>query len=431
MKILKSNSISPFGGLNFVLEYLQTLKIDKFLNHELPSLPRQSNYEWKDILYSFWSVFLCGGDCVEDLGANFKNYIKDQPFIKVPSPDRVLERIKELSEDPEYFRPKRSSKDHHFSINNQLTKLNLCLLQRLGVFDNKQELTLDYDNTVCPTRKKDATNSYLKTKAYQPGVAFIGANVVYVENRNGNSGAQILQQDTLKRCFQHLSNHKIKVTRFRADSASFQLSTLKQVEQNCKYYYIKARMNERIAEAISQVESWSEIMIGGVLHYRGEIDFKPFNEVSRKLKIEDISKSRLVITKTAKSNKQINLFTNEAMVYSIIVTNDWKMSKDEIVLFYNQRGKTEREFDVLKNDFGWKKLPFSYLHQNTPYLILTAICKNLYNHLIQHFSKKIKGIKPTDRIKKFIFRFISIPAKWIKRSRGKQLRIYGEIAFKT
>ncbi len=168
-----------------------------------------------------------------------------------------------------------------------------------------------------------------------------------------------------------------------------------------------------------------------MLHYRGEIDFKPFNEVSRKLKIEDIPKSRLIITKTAKSNKQINLFTNEAMMYSVIVTNDWEVSKDEVVMFYNQRGKTEREFDVLKNDFGWKKLPFSHLHQNTSYLILTAICKNLYNHLIQRFSRKIKGLKPTDRIKKFIFRFITIPAKWIKRSRGIQLRIYGEIAFKT
>lgn len=35
------------------------------------------------------------------------------------------------------------------------------------------------------------------------------------------------------------------------------------------------------------------------------------------------------------------------------------------------------------------------------------------------------------RIKKFIFRFICIPAKWIKHARIKQLRIYGNIAFKT
>ena len=66
MKILKSNSISPFGGLNFVLEHLQKLKLDELLKNELPSLPKQSAYEWKDILYSF---FLSGDD--PQLKSNF------------------------------------------------------------------------------------------------------------------------------------------------------------------------------------------------------------------------------------------------------------------------------------------------------------------------------------------------------------------------
>ena len=35
------------------------------------------------------------------------------------------------------------------------------------------------------------------------------------------------------------------------------------------------------------------------------------------------------------------------------------------------------------------------------------------------------------RIKKFIFRFICIPAKWIKSGRMIKLRLYGNIYFKT
>lgn len=190
-------------------------------------------------------------------------------------------------------------------------------------------------------------------------------------------------------------------------------------------------MNERIGEAINQIEKWEEVTIDGVLHFRGEINIKPFNEVSRRLKIADIPKARLIVTKAQKRNKQINLFTNEAMIYSVIITNDWGISKNEVVCFYNQRGKIEREFDVLKNDFGWKKMPFSHLHQNTSYLLLTAMCKNLYSYLIQHFAKKVKGLNPTDRIKKFIFRFINIPAKWVRKARSVQLRIYGNISFKT
>jgi len=46
------------------------------------------------------------------------------------------------------------------------------------------------------------------------------------------------------------------------------------------------------------------------------------------------------------------------------VTNDWESTPDEIVFYYNKRGAIEREFEVLKYDFGWQKLPFSTLEQN-------------------------------------------------------------------
>jgi transposase len=63
------------------------------------------------------------------------------------------------------------------------------------------------------------------------------------------------------------------------------------------------------------------------------------------------------------------------------------MSNDQVVNFYNQRGAIEREFDVLKNDFSWNKMPFSHIEQNTVFLIITAICRNLYEFIINSFSK--------------------------------------------
>ncbi len=100
-------------------------------------------------------------------------------------------------------------------------------------------------------------------------------------------------------------------------------------------------------------------------------------------------------------------------------------------MFYKQRGAIEKEFDVLKNDFGWNNMPFSKLEQNTVFLIITAMCRNLYNYIINEFSKIFKHLKPYYRIKKFIFRFVCIPARWIKTARSHKLRIYGHIAFKT
>lgn len=113
------------------------------------------------------------------------------------------------------------------------------------------------------------------------------------------------------------------------------------------------------------------------------------------------------------------------------MTNNLEQTDDEVVFFYNQRGKAEREFDVMKNDFGWDHMPFSRLEQNTVFLLFTAMCRNLYNYIIHRFSGIYMHLKANFRIKKFIFRFICIPAKWIKHARGVQLRMYCEIAFKT
>lgn len=138
-----------------------------------------------------------------------------------------------------------------------------------------------------------------------------------------------------------------------------------------------------------------------------------------------------MVTKVKRADGQLNFFTQEAYNYHCIITNDYEMTLDQIVMFYNQRGAIERQFDVLKNDFSWKNMPFSKISQNTVFLIFTAICRNLYDHIILTFTTKFKQLTPRDRLKKFIFRFICLPAKWIKKARQWQLRIYGQVAFKT
>ena len=73
MKILKSQTVSPFGGINFVIKEAIDLNVNTLLNSNLPSLPTQSRYNWFDIFMSYWSVFFCGGDCAEDLSINIKS----------------------------------------------------------------------------------------------------------------------------------------------------------------------------------------------------------------------------------------------------------------------------------------------------------------------------------------------------------------------
>jgi hypothetical protein len=431
MKVLKSSSITPFGGLNFVINELDKHEIGKLLFQDLPALSPQCKYTWRDIFYSYWSVFYCGGDCAEDLGGNFRDALNNTPKLAIPSPDRVLGRLIELAIDPILFTSNRSKKLHHFVVNDVLNELNLKICKKL--FNNDlQNATVDYDNTICYTEKKDATRTYKFENGYQLGVAFIGSQIVYVENRNGNSTAHVGQLDTLTQMFLQLQKQEISVKRFRADSATYGLEMINVINQFADHFYLRARMNQTLEKAISSITEWQRLPNQEEEIYRGETIFEPFKATAKKIfKHIKTRPYRLVIIKEKRRDGQVNFFTGEACLYSAVITNDQEMIANEIVHFYNQRGAAEKEFDVLKNDFGWNKLPFSFLNQNNVYLLTTAMCRNIYSYLIQTFSKKVSGLKPTYRIKKFIFRFICIPAKWIKHAGQWHLRLYGNIAFKT
>ena len=78
----------------------------------------------------------------------------------------------------------------------------------------------------------------------------------------------------------------------------------------------------------------------------------------------------------------------------------------------------------MNNGFGWNKLPKSFMSENTVFLLLTALIHNFYKTIISKLDTKAFGLKETSRIKAFVFKFISVPAKWVRTSRQYVLNIY-------
>ena len=99
------------------------------------------------------------------------------PFCKIPSPDSVLRRLKNLKERSETCRTKRGNVNHQYSLNDLLSKVNLLVLKKLKTFD-APILTLDYDNTIIYNEKSDSKLTYKKEKGYQPGVCTINTNQI-------------------------------------------------------------------------------------------------------------------------------------------------------------------------------------------------------------------------------------------------------------
>ena len=94
----------------------------------------------------------------------------------------------------------------------------------------------------------------------------------------------------------------------------------------------------------------------------------------------------------------------------------------EIITFYNERGASEKNFDIQNNDFGWSHLPFSFMAENMVFMMVTAMLKNFY--LVRHISEKVKPLKKTSRLKAFILHFVSVPAKWVRTGRQNVLNLY-------
>jgi hypothetical protein len=423
MKIKQSNSkINPFGGLNFCIDLLKKEGIPNLIDQHLGKRVVYAGFDYSQILINQMSVYLTGGDCAEDINEHLREHLKKVEGLSVCSADTILRGVKELSTPIETIIGPTGIA-HQFNINLNLNKLLIKALKhtdqlRSGI---SQANTLDYDNQVISTEKYDAKKSYKKCHGYQPGVACIGENIVYIEGRNGNSQAKFQQAQTLGRAFDLLSDAGISIKRFRADGASYQQKVVELVSEMSEKFYIRAKatthMEQRIGE-IDPEQGWEKVRLGvqemEVAHIT---DYRPF---------DGKTPYRLVVSRIKRKDKQTGIFSGQAYTYRAILTNDLDWELEQIVSFYNQRGKSEKTFDMMNNDFGWAKLPCSFLGENTAFMIMTALYANLYRFILSRFAEKLDWLKPHFRIKKFIFRFISVAAKWIRTGRQQVLKLFTE-----
>lgn len=431
VKIIKSAPISAFGGANFVFEYLDKMDIGQLCNQTLPPMANQSKYSWKDIFYSLKSVYLCGGDCIEDLQDHLSPHFINNPYVKMSSPDTVLRRLAQLTEPARTCKTQRGIVTHPYCTNSKLEGLNIDILKKIGAFKS-DTLTIDYDNTIVFNEKQDSRMTYKRDYGYQPGVCTINQeHILYIENRNGNSDAKSFQADTLKRVFDLLDSKKIKkIHNFRADAASYQYDVISLLQNKVDNFYIGCR-NSYIEKYFSKVPNWEQIQDQDGSHEVGSIEIVPFKKQAESNK-QEARTYRLVVKRKPKKDGQVDIFTQDAYEYRAILTNDFNQDTKTVAAFYNQRGNMERQFDILKNDFGWNNMPFSTFDKNLVFLYFTAIFRNLYNKVIQYFSQRnYRFLKPYYRIKKFIFRFIVLPSKWIQQGRQLKLRIYSSIDYRT
>ena len=76
------------------------------------------------------------------------------------------------------------------------------------------------------------------------------------------------------------------------------------------------------------------------------------------------------------------------------------------------------------NDFGWAHQLFSDMEDNTVFLLITAMLKNIYLYILEGIAPYVKSLDANSRVKNFIFHFIAVIAKWIKSGRRYIFKLY-------
>ena len=416
MKITYSTSkINSFGGINFANSIIVNKGICSTIDQLLGKRGVRAGYSYSDLFRSYLLMTLCGGECAEDITEHLRGELGQVKDFNVCSADTLLRMQKELSTQKETF-ISDTGISHEFNVNMSMNNLMVKLLvdtQQLTPGNNGY--VFDYDNQFIPTEKYDSKRSYKKADGYFPGIASIGNHPVYIENRNGNSNVKYRQDETLSRAYGLLAGHGIKVKHSRMDCGSFDQTVIPVVEANSEFFYIRAQRCANLLDQIKNISDWNTVTIGFKEYQVASIQYAPFGWGKT---------YRYVVSKEENTDGQGDLFTGDSFTYRAIMTNNTEMSDLEVIEFYNNRGDSERLFDEMNNDFLWSKMPFSFLHENTVFMVMMAICRNLFHYLTKFISRKLDFIKPVFRLKKFIFRFMVVPSKWIKQGRQHILKLF-------
>ncbi|MDZ7693938.1 MAG: hypothetical protein U5K69_22940 [Balneolaceae bacterium] len=91
MHITKSaDKITPFGGFNFCYEHFHQSGLADLIDRQLGERVQTRGFSYSDIVGNQLGIFLCGGDCAEDLAEHLSGPLDQIKGMSASSPDTIL-----------------------------------------------------------------------------------------------------------------------------------------------------------------------------------------------------------------------------------------------------------------------------------------------------------------------------------------------------
>lgn len=455
MKIEMSNKpSSSFGGLIPLLYHIDKCGIPAVIRKNLGTRVNQATYSYKDVIIGWVFVALCGGKKIHDIEKLYKN-LSVIPNLSVPSHDtlgRVMkmlatETITSISTPKDKFQEPTAT---DYNDNIPMLRMLIQATKRTGIFKEGLTHTMDMDATFINTlvrgakRMVDENGKISHAKiGFNPLVFLIGNLPVYIRMQNGSASPKFGISEALTNCLDLLDESKIKVGRIISDGAGYTKKFMKTIDDRNRIFVIRfIKTVGGFTRALKTVEDWKPTTIETATNFwKCEIADLPYKMYDSKR--EPVSKTwRVVAIRIPKLDTLKNLdyqewerqtLTRDKMtklkvkkitkpdykpyqdvhwkdigdyLYKFYVTNDYKAKSEDIVMEYNNRGTSERNFSFMKQDFGWRFPPFSELNQNAVFLIIASLANNIFRGMANKFKGQVPTINLKNRVRKFFTDFI-------------------------
>lgn len=369
-------------------------------------------YSYSDILKTLFYLHAIGGEVLDEVNT-LKEQMSDHPSLAICSADTIeyaSQELRQLNQQIVTDKGITHTLNEHTGFNQLLPLLG----KRGGLFQTAASYTMDYDGHIVENTKPDNAVNYKKTESYYPVVCSINKFPVYMQNRKGNTPESYQQLEVIRKAFEQCDTQHIGIGRFRADACCYEKQTVEYLESrpNPVLYCIRAEMNTDLRIALEDETDWAPAMLNNQHVEVCAIQYRALGQF------------RQIVAYRKKVTGQLRIDQTDGYDYHAVLTND----PDEplnVINFYNHRGcEGEHHFRELDYDFGWMKLPFDNMEMNTIYMYATIVGYLLFNIFKQQYSAKVAFINPKMRLKNFILHFVTLTAKWIRKSRQWILKIF-------
>lgn len=383
--------------------------IGRLVRKCLGKRPAQSKYTSVDILLSHWLYIFAGAERLEDTSFHGEE-LETVKGVKVASPDAYGRVFKGWATEHTYVETDTSR--HTLNFNEPLNALMIDVGIKTKLVRKRSYNILDYDTTIIEHRKSDSSKTYKQVegqlaRGYQVGAAFLNGIPCYFEGRGGNTSASFDIDKTVWRCLSNLKDRGVKVSVFRCDAAGHKHDLFEMLDREDIKFYVRGRSAKWVNDMMEDYTAWKT-------YYIKKDGERQKVELCSVIKNPTGPKYRHLeyryVIQRVESDNGIMSVNGRKYKFKTIVTNDRASSEIFVHQTYNQRGSEERRFDELKNQFNWRRIPFSYLNQNTVFMMINAIGLILYRYVLKYLNKHLSYLPGNLWLKRFRFLFICVVA---------------------